>query len=118
VTRTGKNRMGWDPHNRPGGGVGTVILTAHTWPDGSALGNRILRRLKGRGTLVLQGKGGREVCYRIVKRRAYRADRVPARKAFRPWGPEQAVIVVCSGRRLGPGRWTHRTVWYAKRTSR
>jgi len=23
------------------------------------------------------------------------------------------VIVVCSGERLGPGDWTHRTLWFA-----
>ena len=28
-------------------------------------------------------------------------------------GPPQLAIVVCSGRRLGPGVWTKRTVWFA-----
>ena len=29
-------------------------------------------------------------------------------------GPPQIAIIVCSGRRLGPGHWTHRTIWFAK----
>ena len=28
-------------------------------------------------------------------------------------GPPQIAIVVCSGRRLGPGNWEKRTVWFA-----
>lgn len=87
---------------------------AHTWPDGSALGNALLRSLRRGGQITFAGRGGDEVaCYRVTQRRSYRAERLPRRKAFRDWGPEQLVIVVCSGKRLGPGRWTHRTVWYA-----
>lgn len=113
VTTKGKRQVGWDPHGRPASGVGTVILTAHTWPDGTALGNKLLRRLH-RGDRFVLTAGGKAVCYRVTKRAAYKAKKVPRHKAFRYWGEEQAVIVACSGRRLGPGRWTKRTVWYAK----
>ncbi|WP_183407908.1 class F sortase [Nocardioides marmoriginsengisoli] len=114
TTRAGKKVLGWDPQTKPGSGTGSVILTAHTWPDGSALGNRLLRKLRRGGSFVLRAADGRRVCYDVVERRSYRANRLPRSKAFRPWGPEQAVIVVCSGRRTGPGKWSHRTVWYAK----
>ncbi|MFD1250136.1 class F sortase [Nocardioides ginsengisoli] len=114
VTKAGKSLVGWDRATRPGAGVGSVILDAHTWPDGSALGNALLGRLRPGHTFSLRAADGRTVCYRVSARRSYPAARLPRAKAFRDWGPEQAVIVVCSGRRLGAGRWTRRTVWYAE----
>ncbi|MCR1784665.1 class F sortase [Nocardioides carbamazepini] len=114
VTQRGKWLMGLDPQIRPGEGKGTVIMAAHTWPDNSALGNALLRRLAVGDRLVLaNGNGSATACYQVTKRKKYGATRVPRKKAFRWWGPEQLVIVVCSGKRLGPGRWTHRTIWYA-----
>lgn len=114
VTKQGKWLMGRDPQVLPGSGEGTVIMTAHTWPDNSALGNALLRSLKAGGRLKLtNAKGSKVACYQVSKRKRYRANKVPRTKAFRWWGPEQLVIVVCSGKRLGPGRWTHRTIWYA-----
>ncbi|AIY15893.1 class F sortase [Pimelobacter simplex] len=109
----GKFQLGWDPETRPGSGEGSVITVAHTWPDGSALGNALLRSTRKGAMIVVSGKGGATACYRVTKRASYRAAQVPRKKAFRYWGPEQLVIVVCSGKRLGPGRWTHRTIWYA-----
>jgi hypothetical protein len=29
-------------------------------------------------------------------------------------GPSRLAILVCSGRRRGPGDWSHRTIWFAK----
>ena len=29
-------------------------------------------------------------------------------------GQPQLAIVVCSGRRLGPGQWEKRTIWFAR----
>ncbi|WP_157514898.1 class F sortase [Nocardioides sp. J54] len=113
-TRAGKWLAGWDDQTRPGSGRGSVVLVAHTWPDGSALGNALLRRTRVGARLVLRNHDGAlRACYRVTERRQYRADAVPRARTFRSWGPEQLVVVVCSGRRLGPGRWTHRTVWYA-----
>jgi len=112
-TAAGKWLLGWDPATRPGSGAGSVITVAHTWPDGSALGNALLQSTGKGAVIVLSGESGATACYRVRKRASYRAAEVPRRKAFRYWGPEQLVIVVCSGKRLGPGRWTHRTIWYA-----
>lgn len=113
LTERGKWLMAMDPHTRPGSGRGTVILSGHAWPDGTALGNAMVRYLQvGHGVQML-GKKGQRACYRIVERTSYPANRVPRKKAFRPRGPEQLVIVTCSGRRLGPGHWTRRTIWYA-----
>lgn len=113
TTAAGKWLLGWDPETRPGSGKGSVITVAHTWPDGSALGNSLLRSTRKGAVIVVSGKGGATACYRVKQRASYRAAKVPRTKAFRYWGPEQLVIVVCSGKRLGPGRWTHRTIWYA-----
>ena len=114
VTKAGKRMVGWDRYVRPGSGTGSVILDAHTWPDGSALGNDLLRTLRPGHVFSLRAADGRTVCYRVRERRSYPVARVPRAKAFRDWGPEQAVIVVCSGRRRGPGDWTRRTIWYAR----
>ncbi|MBM0128176.1 class F sortase [Pimelobacter simplex] len=113
LSKRGKWLIGLDPQAWPGDGEGTVIMTAHTWPDGSALGNALLGSLRAGDRLVLGDGDGAAACYQVTKRRKYGASRVPRKKAFRWWGPEQVVIVVCSGKRLGPGRWTHRTIWYA-----
>lgn len=112
VTKRGKWLMGLDPQVRPGGGKGSVIMVAHTWPDDSALGNALLGSLAVGDRLQL-ANGSANACYQVTKRKKYGAAKVPRKKAFRWWGPEQLVIVVCSGKRLGPGRWTHRTIWYA-----
>lgn len=113
LTERGKRLVGWDRFTKPGNGEGTVILDAHTWPDGSALGNVLLRTLRPGHVIALGSGSGRSACYEVTKRRSYPASRVPRRKAFRSWGPEQLVVVVCSGKRRGPGDWSRRTVWYA-----
>lgn len=113
VTEGGKWLMAMDPHTKPASRRGTVILSGHTWPDGSALGNAMLRDLQRGHKVTMLGKDGRQACYRIKERSQYPADRVPRKKAFRYWGPEQMVIVTCSGKRRGPGDWSHRTIWYA-----
>jgi hypothetical protein len=69
TTRRGKWLMGLDPQVRPGAGKGTVIMAAHTWPDGSALGNALLRRLAVGDRLVLaKGDGSATACYQITQR--------------------------------------------------
>lgn len=109
----GKWLMAMDPYRRPGGQRGTVILSGHAWPDGSALGNALSRSLRRGDRIVLIGKNGRRACYQVRERASYPKKKTPRRKALRPSGPEQLVIITCSGKRLGPGRWTRRTVWYA-----
>ncbi len=114
VSNRGKWLMGIDAQVQPGEGEGSVIMVAHTWPDNSALGNAFLRSLQAGDRLTLSnGDGTASACYQVSKRKKYAANRVPRRKAYRYWGPEQLVIVVCSGKRLGPGNWSHRTIWFA-----
>lgn len=113
VTERGKWLMAMDPQTRPGSGRGTVILSGHAWPDGSALGNAMVRDLQVGDHVKLRGKKGQRACYQINERASYRANKVPLRKVFRPRASERLVIVTCSGKRLGPGHWTRRTVWYA-----
>ncbi|WP_460845909.1 class F sortase [Nocardioides ultimimeridianus] len=90
---------------------GRVLLNTHTWPDGTAMGNSLLARLHVGDRLVLKAHR-RVACYRVVSR-----EEVLASAGYPGWdrrtGRPQAVIVVCSGTRLGPGDWTHRTLWFA-----
>lgn len=113
VTQSGKWMMAMDPKTHPGSHQGSVILSGHTWPDGSALGNAMLKNLWTGNGIVLIGDDGKKACYRINRRKSYPEHEVPGSVAFRSTGPEQAVIVTCSGKRLGPGHWTRRTIWYA-----
>lgn len=113
VTTRGKWLMAMDPQTRPASGHGSVILSGHAWPDGSALGNVLARDLQVGDRVRMIGRRGQQACYQVTERTSYPADGVPRRKTFRFRGPEQLVIVTCSGRRISPGHWTRRTVWYA-----
>jgi hypothetical protein len=114
LTTRGKWEFAWDkPANiRPGMHRGNVDLNAHTYPDGSALGNRLLRQLFRNQLIVVLGAEGQRLCYQVTKRIQVSADR-PYAPYYSTDGPPQLAILVCSGRRRGPGDWSHRTIWYA-----
>jgi len=114
VSESGKWLMAMDPVTKPGSGRGSVLMSGHVWPDGSALGNAMLAELGSGDRITLVGKYGEQACYGIYKRASYPKDEVPEKEAFRTGGEERLVIVTCSGKRLGPGNWTRRTLWYAK----
>jgi hypothetical protein len=42
----------------------------------------------------------------------------PGGRVYDTEGPPQAVIIVCSGVRTGPGHWTQRTLWFARPVER
>lgn len=113
LTNGGKSVFAWDRAQgiRPGDPAGNVLLNAHTWPDGSALGNRLLTGLHRGDRIVVLGVEAR-LCYRVTERVEVPAEREMPRYYTRD-GPPQLAIVVCSGRRLGPGVWAKRTVWFA-----
>jgi hypothetical protein len=113
LTAEGKAVFAWDREQgiRPGDAAGNVLLNAHTWPDGSALGNRLLAALHRGDRIVVRGAGAR-LCYRVTERVEVLAVRGLPRY-YTSDGPPQLAIVVCSGRRLGPGVWEKRTVWFA-----
>lgn len=110
----GKQQFAFDRGQdvRPGDRRGNVLLNAHTFPDGSALGNRLLDGLEVGGRLVL-ADGDRRLCYRVTERVEVPADQDFDRYYVKD-GPARVAIVVCSGERLGPGVWTKRTVWFAR----
>jgi hypothetical protein len=113
LTEAGKATFAWDREQgiRPGDPRGNVLLNAHTWPDGSALGNDLLADLREGDRIVVHGRGT-QLCYRVSERvEVMAADGLPRYYATK--GPHQLAIVVCSGRRLGPGEWEKRTVWFA-----
>jgi hypothetical protein len=118
LTDRGKWQLAWDKASgiRPGGPRGVVRLSAHTYPrdgsHGSALGNLLLARLRTGARLEISGSQGERLCYRVVRRVAVRAERsLPA--FYSSTGRSRLAILVCSGKRRGPGDWSHRTVWYA-----
>jgi hypothetical protein len=113
LTNRGKSVFALDRQQgiMPGDQAGNVLLNAHTWPDGSALGNRLLAGLHRGDRIVLHGITAR-LCYRVTERVEVGANRDMPRY-YAKAGPPQLAIVVCSGRRLGPGVWTKRTVWFA-----
>jgi hypothetical protein len=117
LSSLGKTEMAFDlgsllkPGIQPGSAQGNALLNAHTWPDGSALGNRLLEKLHEGDRIVLHGITGR-LCYKVIDRVEVPATD-PGTRFYATTGKPQIAIVVCSGRRLGPGHWTMRTIWYA-----
>ena len=114
LTTAGKQQFAWDRKSgiRPGDRAGNVRLNAHVWPDGSAVGNRMLNGLYRGDRIVVHGTNLR-LCYRVTKRVEVLASRGLLR-FYAKDGRPQLAIVVCSGRRLGPGVWEKRTVWFAR----
>ena len=113
LSKTGKTEMAFDLGSgiRPGDPQGNALLNAHTWPDGSALGNKLLADLRQGDQIVVHGLLG-QICYQVTDRvQVPAAD--PGVRYFAKTGPPQIAIIVCSGQRLGPGEWTERTIWYA-----
>ena len=101
----------WDDSRAPGTDVGNVLLNAHTWPDGTALGNQLLAGLQQGDRIILIGDSAR-LCYQVTERVEVLASKGLPRY-YDTDGPPQIAIVVCSGSRLGPGNWEKRTVWFA-----
>jgi hypothetical protein len=113
LSSSGKVAFAWDaPGIAPGEPQGNVLLNAHTWPDGSATGNRLLAGLDVGDRFALQSSDGSRLCYRVTERTEVPFD-TPGGRVYDTEGPPQAVIIVCSGVRTGPGHWTHRTLWFA-----
>jgi hypothetical protein len=118
LTSAGKQQFAWDaPGVRPGAQHGNVLLNAHTWPDGSALGNHLLGALQGGDLIAVSGAQGQRLCYRVTARVEVPFDASGSRY-YDDAGRPQVAIAVCSGTRLGPGVWTHRTLWFASPVSR
>ena len=114
LTAAGKRVFAFDRGQgiRPGDRRGNVLLNAHTYPDGSALGNDLLRSTSKGGRLVVHGAGGRRLCYTVREVTQVRASQgFPA--YYAKDGRPQLAIIVCSGRRLGPGDWESRTIFFA-----
>ena len=112
LTYSGKRSFAWDKYGpKPGSAIGNVRFNAHTYPDGSALGNRLLAHLKVGGRIILYGDGV-ALCYKVTRKVVTTPRRLGG--YYSTTGSPKLAIVVCSGKRLGPGNWTNRTIWYAK----
>lgn len=114
LTDEGKRTWGWDgsPSPLPGARRGHVLVNAHTYPDGSALGNLLLDRLEDGDVLVVRGEGQVQ-CYAVERELEVPADSRDSGYES-PRGPARLAILACSGTRTGPGEWSHRTIWFAK----
>jgi hypothetical protein len=118
ISDVGKTQFAWSipPDPMPGEPKGNVLLNAHTWPDDTALGNKLLDHLQVGGRIVVEGRStdGRKqtLCYRVTKRDVIVASDGSA-EYYERNGPPQLALIVCSPPRLGPGNWLHRTIWYA-----
>ena len=114
LTTAGKRMFAWDTKQNvwPGDLHAHVLLNAHVWPDGSAVGNWMLAKLHVGDRIVVKGTN-RKMCYRVTKRVQVLAS-VGLPGYYTKTGPPRLAFVTCSGKRLGPGVWTKRTVWYAK----
>jgi hypothetical protein len=118
ISTEGKTQFAWDIPNspQPGDPKGNVLINAHTYPDGSALGNKLLAGLKVGGRLVVRGvaeDGTRQtLCYEVTKKQVIIASD-GSWEYYEADGPPQVAIIVCSPPRLGPGNWLKRTIWYA-----
>ena len=111
----GKWQLAWDAKDdiKAGAKHGVIKLNAHTYPDGSALGNLLINGLYDGAKIVVRGARGQQRCYQVIAR-----VQVPAEKRYKRYyrtdGPGRLAIAVCSGTRRGAGDWSHRTVWFAK----
>lgn len=118
LTTSGKEQFAWDETGpRPGSSQGNVLLNAHTWPDGSAMGNALLASLNDGDHITLADASGHAQCYQVTDEVTVPAVGTPQRvldRFYDTTGPPQLGIVVCSGQRLGQGQWTARTLWFAK----
>jgi hypothetical protein len=115
TTRKGKWMLAFDLDSgiRPGGRQGNALFNAHTWPNGSAVGNAMLADLNEGDRIVARAEQGK-LCYQVTDRVDVPAkSRKATKRYFAKKGPPQLAIVVCSGKRLGRGSWTRRTIWYA-----
>lgn len=114
LTNAGKRMLAWDmPGVRPGSSAGNVLLNAHTWPDGSALGNTMLKNLQLGDNIVLRGANGEVAKYRVSQRLEVSVANYPQDRVYASGGSPQLVITACSGLRIGPGDWVNRTLWFA-----
>ncbi len=114
LTDTGKRIFAFDRAQgiEPGDRRGNVLLNAHTYPDSSALGNDLLLKVARGDRITLRGAGSQRLCYTVRTVTQVPADEgLPA--YYSRTGRPQIAIVVCSGARLGPGRWESRTIFYA-----
>ena len=112
LSSVGKTEFAWDaPTIKPGEPKGNVLINAHTWPDGSALGNHLLANLHLGDRIVVYGKWS-TLCYKVTKRFVIVASD-GSHEYYEQDGPPRLALIVCSPPRLGPGNWYHRTIWFA-----
>jgi hypothetical protein len=104
------------PGPRPGARKGLVRLNAHTWPNNAALGNEMLAKFDV-GDILRLRDGDKKLCYRVTER--VEVDGYATYDRFYELeGKPEFAFIVCSGKRLGPGNWNKRTVWWGEPITR
>jgi hypothetical protein len=118
ISSAGKVQFAWSvaPDPMPGSQRGNALFNAHTWPDGTALGNKLLAGLQVGDRLIVHGRSqngkAQTLCYQVTKRDVIVASD-GSFEYYEREGPPQIALIVCSPPRLGPGNWQNRTIWYA-----
>lgn len=115
LTSAGKTKIAWDkPSFRPGAATGHVLMSAHVWPDGSAVGNRLNLTLKRGKIIKVMGAQGQVQCYRLSQRVVKKPSRRLAKSFYGDvHSAHRLVILTCTGVRRGPGDWSLRSLWFA-----
>lgn len=116
LTASGKRALAWDKlAYRPGDGYGHVLMNAHTYPDGSALGNDMLRKLKLGMIIKVYGGNGQIQCYKVVVKKTAKPSKQLSRYYYGNNRSEpRLALITCSGTRISAGVWSTRTIWFAK----
>lgn len=116
LTTAGKRALGWDKLGyRPGDKYGHILMIAHSYPDGSALGNDMVRRLKLGMIIKVYGGNGEIQCYKVVVKKTAKPSKQLSRFYYGTNRSEpRLALITCSGTRISAGVWTTRTIWFAK----
>ncbi len=115
LTTSGKAVFGWGKAGtRASAAKYHLLLSAHAWPDNSALGNKLNATLRDGDVVKVLGARGQVQCYRISLRRVAEEGPGLRKLYFGDDSKHRLAILTCAGERLGPGRWTLRSVWIGR----
>lgn len=94
---------------------GNVMLTAHTYRNGQALGNDLVKGLQPGDVIKISDKSGAQACYTYTGKRKVDVKTYDAKSGwfYNPTGPAQLALMVCWDRNPATGDWDSRYIFYA-----
>lgn len=103
---------------RVGAKTGYTVLTAHTYEYGQSLGRDLYEQVRPGDIVRVRSATLQLGCYQVSERLEVNGDAVRAAKLIERVFTEDThhylVMFVCSGERLGPGKWSHTTALIAQ----